>query len=267
MSILARHIRFSINPFLDDSAEGANSYCAKPCGEGLCIYLGLWVELSGRINDQTGFVVNVVDIDRFVRTRAIPIFRSEITEKFRGGKSVGIPEIADIVKRCGTAIAGCFGGAEVVKMCLDLNPFRKLSIETENKEVFYFGERFEFAATHTLWNDKFSDNKNLKVFGKCAHPGGHGHNYIIEVTIESGVSSKWEGIGAFEGIVAGEFVGVVDHKNLNIDVPYFREYNPTVENIARFAWGRLNGRFAGARLRSVTVWENDRTHCTFCGDE
>ena len=56
-----------------------------------------------------------------------------------------------------------------------------------------------------------------------------------------------------------EFISLVDHKNLNVDVAEFNGRNPTVENIASFAWAQLEGKFEGSKLSNITVWENDRT--------
>jgi 6-pyruvoyl-tetrahydropterin synthase len=57
----------------------------------------------------------------------------------------------------------------------------------------------------------------------------------------------------------------VDHKNLNVDVAEFGKTNPTVENIAVFAWNKLAGKFSKAELHCVTVWETDKTYCSYCG--
>jgi 6-pyruvoyltetrahydropterin/6-carboxytetrahydropterin synthase len=72
-------------------------------------------------------------------------------------------------------------------------------------------------------------------------------------------------IADFEKIVDDELIKVVDHKNLNYDVIEFSKVNPTVENIAAFAWRQLVGKFGHAVLHRVTVWENDRTCCSYCG--
>ena len=134
--------------------------------------------------------------------------------------------------------------------------------------MVYFGEKFEFAAMHKLWNDKFSEQENFEVFGKCANPAGHGHNYVIEVSVKADAADDGFGVGKYEKIVEDEFLRIVDHKNLNVDVAGFGERNPTVENIAAFAWEKLSGKFKEAgncELYSITVWENDRTYCTYNG--
>ena len=130
--------------------------------------------------------------------------------------------------------------------------------------MVYFSEKFEFAATHKLWNDDFSEQRNFEVFGKCANPTGHGHNYVVEVTIRR-PSGEDFCIGDFEGIVDDQLIKNVDHKNLNVDVEQFKTTNPTVENIAAFAWSRLVGKFDQAALHCVTLWETDRTYCSYYG--
>jgi 6-pyruvoyltetrahydropterin/6-carboxytetrahydropterin synthase len=63
--------------------------------------------------------------------------------------------------------------------------------------------------------------------------------------------------------VDDELIKVVDHKNLNADVAEFSKTNPTVENIAAFAWKRIAGKFGEASLHCVTVWETDKTYCSY----
>jgi 6-pyruvoyltetrahydropterin/6-carboxytetrahydropterin synthase len=70
-------------------------------------------------------------------------------------------------------------------------------------------------------------------------------------------------IGDFEKVVNDRLIKVLDHKNLNVDVAEFAKIIPTVENIAAFAWNRLVGKFGGATLACVTVWETDKTRCSY----
>jgi 6-pyruvoyltetrahydropterin/6-carboxytetrahydropterin synthase len=131
--------------------------------------------------------------------------------------------------------------------------------------MVYFSEKFEFAAMHKLWNDGFSKQQNLEIFGKCANPTGHGHNYIVEITIQMPASRNDLRIADFEKIVDNEFIQLVDHKNLNADVEQLDKKNPTVENIVSFAWNQLTGKFGKAKLYRVTVWETDKTYCSYEG--
>ena len=148
---------------------------------------------------------------------------------------------------------------------LNLNPYRKITMETNEPGVLYFSEKFEFAAMHKLWNDAFSSERNFEVFGKCAHATGHGHNYIVEVTIGTASGAAGFEVGRFQQTVETELIDLLDHKNLNTDLEAFRTTIPTVENLAAFAWQRLVEKLDPARRHSVTIWESDRTYCTYQG--
>jgi 6-pyruvoyltetrahydropterin/6-carboxytetrahydropterin synthase len=262
---LARQVRFSINPFLSEDYTGSNSFASKPAGEGLSVFLELSVEIQGSLAPDTGFVINVVEIDRNVREFVVPIFAERIGQDFRSARHVGLSVMAELMRTAWRLLSDKFSPAALSKLSLKLNPFRAIAINSEDVEMVYFCEKFEFAAMHKLWNDDFSEQKNLEVFGKCANPTGHGHNYVVEVEIKMPPARDDFRIRDFEKIVDTELIKLLDHKNLNADVEKFSRTNPTIENIAAFAWNRLAGRFTDAPLHRVTVWETDKTYCTYNG--
>ena len=262
---LARQVRFSIDPFRDPDRPGANAYASKPMAEGLGMFLELTIELIGPVAPETGFVVNVVEMDRVAREVAVPILARGIRERYRAGSPVGFDLVAQWLAEAQRQLAGRFGDAKVDRLILNLNPYRKLAMDANDSHVLHFSEKFEFAAMHKLWNDAFSEERNFEVFGKCAHPTGHGHNYIVDVTVSMSAEANGFEAGRFQRTVDAELISLLDHKNLNADLEAFRETIPTVENLAAFAWGRLVGKFDPAKLHSVTVWESDRTYCTYCG--
>ncbi|MFA6185847.1 MAG: 6-carboxytetrahydropterin synthase [Phycisphaerae bacterium] len=266
---LARQIRFAINPFAESMEIGENSYCAKPTTNVLGLYLALWVQLESKINPNTGFVVNVVDIDRVVRDEGVKIFDNFIKQKFSAKQEITFEHVVCLLSKTWSVLENKFLPAKISNLTLEIMPARKLAIRERNGNMLYFSEKFEFAASHTLWNKKFTNTENDAVFGKCANRTGHGHNYIVEVTVKSQQSLERKRqensaikAGEFEAIVKKEFISIVDHKNLNTDVPHFAKANPTVENISEFAFNCLNGKFSDCTLDSVTIWESDRTFCT-----
>jgi len=265
MHKLSRHVRFSINPFLPEDIGGFNSFASEPPGEGLSIFLELRVELIGEVEPATGFVVNVIDIDRGVRELVVPVFAKKIREDFRSCKHIGLSDMAELLGSAWGQLADKFATTRLSKLSLELNPFRKIAIDSEEYRMVYFSEKFEFAATHRLWNEDFSQERNLEIFGKCANPAGHGHNYVIEVTVKTAPDKNGLRTGDFERIVNDELIKLVDHKNLNAELEEFSRVNPTVENITVFAWNKLAGRFGEALLYCVTVWETDKTCCSYFG--
>jgi 6-pyruvoyltetrahydropterin/6-carboxytetrahydropterin synthase len=264
MNKLTRQVRFSINPFLDDQPMGANSFCSKPAGEGLAIFLQLGVGLVGAVDPDTGFVINVVDIDKAVRLYVVPVFAETIKQAYKNGEHIGYPKIAKLLKLANNALAGKLKTGYLIELSLMLNPYRKVAVDCEDMKMIYVSEKFEFAAMHKLWNEEFSPEKNFQVFGKCANPTGHGHNYVVEVTVKMPEETEFC-TGDFEKVVDEELIKLIDHKNLNADVPYFKEAIPTVENISIFAWNQLENKFPNIKMHSVTIWETDKTSCTYYG--
>ena len=264
MHKLGRQVRFSINPFLPQDSIGCNSYTSKPAGEGLSVFFELSVSLAGELDGATGFVVNVLDIDERVRKLVVPIFAERVRESFHRGEHISLCGLAELLRMAHEKLADKFRPAMLADLALKLNPFRKIAVDCEDLKMVYFSEKFEFAAMHKLWNDEFSAERNFEVFGKCANPAGHGHNYVVEVTIKYSADDGIR-IGEFEKVVDGEFIRLVDHKNLNADVAEFSRTNPTVENIAAFAWDKLVGKFGESTLHCVTVWETDKTYCSYYG--
>ncbi len=262
---LTRHVRFSINPFLSEDEPGRNSFVSKPTGEGLALFFELSVEVTGEVEPATGFVVNVIDIDKAVRSFVVPIFADRIRQDFRRSKHIGLPVITELLILARDRLAETFGRARLSKLSLKLNPFRKITINSKDPTMVFFNEKFEFAATHKLWNDTFSEEQNFEVFGKCANPTSHGHNYIVEVTIKMPAGEKHFRTGDFERIVDDQLIGLLDHKNLNADLDEFHKTNPTIENIAVFAWNTLVGKFDEAALHCVSIWETDKTYCSYYG--
>ena len=123
--------------------------------------------------------------------------------------------------------------------------------------------RYHFAAAHVLCHPSFSPEENERVYGKCANPAGHGHNYEVEITVSGPVNERSGSIvdcerldALFEERVAARF----GHRLLNED-DLFRERVPTAENLARTIYDRLEGPLAAAdsaRLVQVRVNETRR---------
>jgi len=265
MHKLCRYVRFSINPFLPADEAGFNSFASKPAGEGLSVFLELGVELAGEADAATGLIVNVSYIDQKVRDCAVGVFAEKIKADYRAARHTGYDELVRLLKIVWEKLADKFGSTRLSKLILKLSPFKTLAVDDKDCAMVYYSEKFEFAAAHKLWNDKFGEKQNIEVFGKCANPAGHGHNYIVEVTVKwsDGQTLK---TGDFEKVIHQELIKVVDHKNLNEDLPEFQRTTPTVENIAVFAWNRLVGKFGKATtLHCVTVWETDKTYSSYYG--
>lgn len=119
--------------------------------------------------------------------------------------------------------------------------------------------RYRFPAAHVLARADFSAEQNRRVYGKCANPSGHGHDYAVEVTIAGELDADTSRLLAperFDGIVSELVLQRFSHRMLNDD-PLFAEQVPTAENLARAAYALLREPLAaaGVALRRVRVRE------------
>jgi len=108
-------------------------------------------------------------------------------------------------------------------------------------------KRVEFSASHRYWNPKWSEERNMEVFGKCTSKYGHGHNYLLDVTVEGEVDPDTGMIINLYDLqpIINDVVKNFDHKYLNEDTPFFKDKNPTTENIAVVLWDLMGSRLKG----------------------
>lgn len=121
--------------------------------------------------------------------------------------------------------------------------------------------RAHFNAAHRLHNDHWSDEKNIEVFGLCNSPNYHGHNYDLEVKLtgetdpETGYLIDLKDLSA---LIKVEIEDRFDHKNLNLDVPYFKKDNPTTENLVFVIYNILREKIDPKFEISLRLWETPR---------
>ena len=137
--------------------------------------------------------------------------------------------------------------------------------------MVYLTRKAEFSASHYYHNPDFTPEENRRIFGKCNNPSGHGHNYRLEVSVEALLDAQGTSpftLQSLERIVNETVIRRFDHKHLNMDTAEFANVNPSVENIARASHGLLEEpiRAAGARLARVTLWETEKTSCSYPAD-
>ena len=129
----------------------------------------------------------------------------------------------------------------------------------------------EFSSSHFTYRADWSEEQNRRVYGDSANLHGHGHNYIVEVTLE-GASDPVTGmvldLKALKEVMNDEVIEQYDHKHLNHEVPPFDKTVPTAENIARDIWRRLEPHFpeGGARLQRIRLWETQDFYVDFYGE-
>lgn len=118
-----------------------------------------------------------------------------------------------------------------------------------------------FNAAHRLYNPAWSDEKNDAVFGKCNNPHYHGHNYelLVSVTGEPDPETGYVyDLKVLSDIIRDHVIVKFDHRNLNLDTPWFRDLNPTAENIAIVIWKILREKIEPTLELKITLYETER---------
>lgn len=130
--------------------------------------------------------------------------------------------------------------------------------------------RVHFSAAHRLHREEWSEERNAEVFGACSNPNWHGHNYELDVTVSGPVDPDTGfvlDLKALRDLVERLVVQDVDHRNLNLDVPWLEGIIPSTENLVVAIWERLADRLPqGVRLDRLVLWETPRNFVEYTGE-
>ena len=132
--------------------------------------------------------------------------------------------------------------------------------------IVYVTQRAHFNAGHRLHNPALGDEENRQLYGKCNNPSGHGHNYVLEVTLRGEVDPEVGVLAnpaAVDRWIWRDLLDHVDHRNLNTDVEFMRGLIPTSENLARAAFEELEKGEFGHLLWKITIHESENNAASF----
>jgi len=125
-----------------------------------------------------------------------------------------------------------------------------------------------FNAAHRLYRADWSFEKNQEIFGLCNNPNYHGHNYELIVSITGAidpVTGYVMDMKILKDLIKSEVENTFDHKNLNLEVPEFKEMNPTAENIAVVIYNKLRPHIDSDKDIEVVIYETPRNFVTYTG--
>lgn len=268
MITLSRTVRFAVNPptrRLEESAEkDRNGFAGVPAARGLARFYALNVRCGGEADPATGYLLDIQDVDRAVRDVIVP----RISDACDRRPQVEPGELlAELLPLLDTALRG-----RLLSVRWIMTPYYSVEMTSAAPRVVLLRQCFDFAAAHRLHVASMSDEQNREAFGKCNNPAGHGHNYRIEpcvaVPLVDGSHQRFT-LPDLERVTMAAVIDRFDHKHLDRDVEEFRGAGLTssVENIARVSYEllapALGAAAPGVELRSVTVWETDRTSSTY----
>ena len=216
--------------------------------------LKVWLSFKGNVDLQSGLIVNVSHIKRAVRQSL-------------DGNSVKCQSQQEIIKWFIATFDNYFDSCVLSLVKLAVGGV-DLIVNTENEDMLILTKKYEMAASHRLWNDQWSEERNYQEFGKCANPNGHGHNYLLEVSVEhsvDGIEGRSMDPDNIDAIVDEYVVEKFDHKNLCIDIPELKGKIPTVEMMSIAVWDILKDKFTYGRLANVKIWETQNTFAEYSG--
>ena len=134
--------------------------------------------------------------------------------------------------------------------------------------VLHLTRKEHFNAAHRLWNDRWSEEKNNEVFGKCANPHYHGHNYELIVHVKGTIDPETGYVmdmKVLKDLIKAEVEDKMDHKNLNEEVVEFSDLIPSAENMAVVIYNWLKPHLDQEHVLSVTLYETPRNFVSYSG--
>lgn len=139
--------------------------------------------------------------------------------------------------------------------------------------MIYVSRQEHFNAAHKLYNPAWSKEKNVEVFGPCANENWHGHNYDLIVTVK-GEPDPETGfvidLKKLSTLIRNEVIDKLDHKNLNLDVPFMKDKMASTEIVTKEIWKILEPRIstisAFGKLHSIKLYETPRNYVEFFGE-
>ncbi len=135
--------------------------------------------------------------------------------------------------------------------------------------MVYLTRRTTFSASHRLWSPVLSERENFAIYDKCANPNGHGHNYVLEVTVH-GTPDPRTGmvfnLTDLKQAINEHVIDWVDHKYLNYDVPWLEGCIPTTEVLVVKFWERLVDTLPAGLLYEVKLYETENNTAYYRGN-
>ena len=248
MHFLTRYIAFEASHFYripelnDQENYQLFGHKANPNGHGH--NYALYLTVKGSVDPVNGMVLNIKKLDDTIRG---------YVDQHYDHKQINLqhpvfavdphlqPTPENIVMQIWQAFNQRLKKVEIAELRLDEDE-RLYTMYYGVEQMVHLTRTYEFSAAHRLHSFELSDQENSETFGKCNNPNGHGHNYVLEVTISGEVDSRTGmvvKVDDLDRIIDKQVYGRFDHKHLNLDTVEFQSLNPTSENFVQVLWDLL----------------------------
>ena len=231
----------------------------------------LEVMVKGDVDADDGMVINLATLDALLKTEVLTNYDHKHLNRqhpvFVGNPSLQ-PTCENITIEIWQRIAPSLPDGLLHRVRLYEKSTRFTDYYGEGLMV-YLTKVYEFSAAHRLHSHALSDAENRDIFGKCNNPAGHGHNYILEVTVKGDVDAKTglvAGLNLLDEVVEKQVYTRFDYKHLNLDTPEFETLNPTSENFVKVLWDVLEPNLQPVVLHRLRLRETPKNHFDYYGE-
>ena len=272
MMFLTRKMRFSAAHLCRNTeltnAKNWRGYSDCSSGKEYCHnYLGEFT-FSGPVDPLTGVVLNLGEIKKQLEKVITPVGLSH-SDPGSGFIDDFVPTSEILIQILWKLLEKRIKICRLMSIRLHESPQRNVEF-IGDKSMIYVTRSVEFSAAHRLHSIRLSDEENIRIFGKCTRPHGHGHNYELAVTV-GGAIDEATGVviemGRFDDILQREVLDRYDHRHLNHDVEEFQSINPTSEELLRVIWKRLAPLFTKPVLYKLRLVETSNNVFEYFGEK
>lgn len=226
---------------------------------------GLDVTIQGSVEHKTGMVVNIKQLDDIVRREVVSQFDGKSLNDEVNFFQSHPSSVENILQYVRDVLSNGLmpAGTELIGLRLEETPllYGEL-VKKDGHWMTSITRTYEFAAAHRLHSELLSEQQNEDLYGKCHNPSGHGHNFVLEVTVEGSPDPRTGMIANIVDIddkVNELVVERFDHKHLNIDIPEFKDRVITTEVLVEEIFKVLDGKLP-AKLARVRLFETARSY-------
>ncbi|MBS1707528.1 MAG: 6-carboxytetrahydropterin synthase [Armatimonadetes bacterium] len=228
----------------------------------------LWVKAQGQVDPVTGMVVNIKRIDDVLQERVVRVLdQRSLNDEVEAFRHTA-PSLENLLAYLRSILTELPDRAKLVGLRLDETESLRAEWNAPGN-MLTITRTYEFAAAHRLHTDALSDAENLDLYGKCHNPAGHGHNYVLEVSVSgsadpvSGMLCRLEDL---DEAVQTEVLDRYDHRNLDMEIEELHGRPTTSENVAAAIFDRLKDKVP-AKLSKVVLYETARNAFEVNADE
>lgn len=232
----------------------------------------VWATVEGSVDPSAGMLLNLVELDAMLKDvtdRLDHRFLNVECAELLAGRQPTTETLALLLWEMLTSRLGevAPAGARLAFVRLAETPELWAEAESELLPMLRLTRAYTFSAAHRLARADLNEAENQRLYGKCANPYGHGHDYRLEVSVKGEPDASTGmvvDLVELDGVVREEILEPWDHRHLNLEVPPFDRLVPTSENVLTVAWDKLSPRL-GKRLEKLTLHETPRGSFEYWG--